>query len=49
MLRAMYLWGDKTSYVKRGTVQVMPDGYVSYERGYTNTNMVLIQLGINIY
>ena len=46
-LRVMYLWGDKTSYVKQGSMQVN-NGYVSYETGYTNTNMVLIQLGIFI-
>lgn len=46
-LRVMYLWGDQTSYVKRGSLQVN-NGYVSYETGYTNTNMVLIQLGIFI-
>jgi len=46
-LRIMYLWGDQTSYVKRGSMQVN-NGYVSYETGHTNTNMVLIQLGIFI-
>lgn len=44
-LRAMYHWGDQTSYVKRGSLAVN-NGTVSYETGYTKTNMIMIQLGI---
>jgi len=47
-MRVMYLWGDKTSYVKRGSLQV-DNGAVTYETGYANTNMILIQLGITIH
>jgi hypothetical protein len=48
-LRVLYLWGDKTSYVKRGSVKVIDNSRVEYETGYTRTNMILIQLGINIF
>jgi opacity protein-like surface antigen len=48
IFRALYLWGDKTSYVKRGSL-VVDNGYISYETGYTKTNMILFQLGINIF
>lgn len=44
-LRLMYLWGDKTQYVKRGSLTV-DNGSVSYETGYTKTNMILLQFGI---
>ncbi len=44
-MRAMFLWGDPTRYVKRSSMQVS-NGFVQYESGYTNTNMILIQLGI---
>lgn len=48
-VRVMYLWGDKSSYVKRGSVKVIDNSRVEYETGYTRTNMILIQLGINIF
>ena len=47
-LRLMYLWGDRSSYVKRGSLKVT-EGEVSYEQGYTNTNMIMLQLGISVY
>ena len=47
-LRAMYLWGDPTEYVKRGTVEV-ENGHVTFEEGTTMTNMVLIQLGVCLF
>jgi hypothetical protein len=47
-LRLMYLWGDEIGYVKRGTV-VVENGFVSYETGYTKTNMILIQLGFYVF
>ena len=46
-MRVMYLWGDKTSYVKRGSLQV-DNGYVTYDTGYAKTNMIMIQFGIII-
>jgi len=45
-LRTLYIWGDKTSYVKRGSVGVDSDGFVTFETAYSNTNMILVQLGI---
>lgn len=48
-LRAMYLWGDEIDYVKRGTVVVGSDGTVTFDTGYTNTNMFVIQLGVYIF
>ncbi|QOI98600.1 MAG: hypothetical protein HRU69_14410 [Flammeovirgaceae bacterium] len=47
-LRVMYLWGDPTSYVKRGSVRV-ENGFVTFEEGTTKTNMIMVQLGILIF
>ncbi|MCK6618385.1 MAG: hypothetical protein L6Q51_12160 [Cyclobacteriaceae bacterium] len=47
-MRVMYLWGDPTSYVKRGSVRV-DNGFVSFEEGSTKTNMIMVQLGIMLY
>jgi hypothetical protein len=47
-IRLMYMWGDETSYVKRGSVAVN-NGLVTLEKGYTQTNMLLIQLGAFIF
>lgn len=47
-LRAMYLWGDKIRYVVRGSVQI-DNGAVTYETKYSNTNMVMLQFGVNLF
>jgi hypothetical protein len=47
-LRLLYLWGDRSSYVKRGSLQV-EEGLVSYEQGRVNTNMLMLQLGLCLY
>lgn len=44
-LRVLYHWGDRTNYVKRGSLEV-DNGTVTYESGYTRTNMIMIQLGV---
>ncbi len=47
-LRVLYLWGDKIRYVVRGSMQV-DNGAVTYETNYSNTNMIMIQFGINVF
>lgn len=47
-LRVLYLWGDNTTYVKRGSVEVS-NGTVTLEQGRTRTDMVMIQLGLYLY
>ncbi|MBX2966252.1 MAG: hypothetical protein KF845_08920 [Cyclobacteriaceae bacterium] len=47
-LRAMYHWGDRSKYVKRGSLEV-DNGTVTYESGYTRTNMFMVQLGILLW
>lgn len=47
--RLMYLWGDEIKHIRRGTMQVDSSGNLTFETGYTNTNMLLIQLGITIH
>ncbi|MFN3841359.1 MAG: hypothetical protein ACK4RF_11710 [Cyclobacteriaceae bacterium] len=47
-LRVMYLWGDSTSYIKRGSVKV-ENGFVTYEEGSTKTNMIMVQLGVILF
>lgn len=47
-MRLMYLWGDRIRYIKRGTMQVDPDGNLTFESGYTYTNMILIQFGVTL-
>lgn len=47
-LRVMYLWGDEIEYVKRGSV-VIDNGTVTYDKGYTTTNMFVVQLGLYVF
>jgi hypothetical protein len=48
-LRLMYLWGDEIEYIKRGTLEVDGSGNLTFETGFTNTNMILVQLGVTIH
>lgn len=47
-LKSNVFMGRPNQVVKRGTVQV-DNGNVTFETGYTYTNMVLIQLGCTIH
>jgi hypothetical protein len=47
-LRVVYMWGDKVSYVKRGSINV-DNGFVTYQQGYARTDMIQIQLGMYIF
>ncbi len=47
-IRIAYVWGDKMTHVKRGSLLV-DNGFVSYEQGHTSTNMIQIQIGAYIF
>jgi hypothetical protein len=48
-MRVMYLWGDQSSFVKRGSIKVDPSGPITYEYGQTATSMLLIQMGVTLW
>jgi hypothetical protein len=48
-VRVLYLWGDETQYVKRGSVRVENGGYVYFDQGRTRTDMVVIQIGVTVF
>lgn len=45
-LRLMYQNGDRITHVKRGSIQVDPDGFITYQNGKTETSILSLQLGI---
>lgn len=47
-LRLLYSWGDRSQYIKRGSV-TMIDDVLNYETGYTTTNMFQVQLGLILH
>lgn len=47
-VRLLYVWGDDSRYVRRGSVAV-DNGFVTYETGYTRTDMIMVQLGITLF
>lgn len=47
-VRVAYVWGDKMTHVKRGSLQV-DSGFVSYDQGYSSTSMIQIQIGAYIF
>lgn len=47
-MKLLYSWGDRSSYVKRNSVSVVDD-FLSYDTGYTSTNMLQVQVGVLFY
>ncbi len=47
-LRVAYIWGDKVSHVRRGSLQV-ENGFVTYEEGHAPTDMIQLQIGAYIF
>lgn len=48
-LKLNYTYGDRLSYVQKGSIQVNPEGDISYQVGKTQTGLVSLQLGILLY
>lgn len=47
-LRVLYTWGERAKHIVRNSVQVVDD-VLSYQTGFTGTNMLQIQVGITLY
>lgn len=47
-MRIVYLWGAPTTYVKRGSMEI-ENGYITYEKGYARTDMILLNIGFCFY
>ncbi|MBC6368648.1 hypothetical protein [Algoriphagus sp. AK58] len=45
-LKLQYQYGDRINYVKRGSVEVDREGFITYETGKTPTSLLSLQLGI---
>lgn len=48
-LRVLYSWGDDTKYIIRDSIQLDSNNFITYETGYTSTNMLLVQIGFILY
>jgi hypothetical protein len=46
--RVMYLWGERSQYIKRDSLRVVDD-VITFDSGFTSVNMLQIQLGIIFY
>jgi len=44
-LKLNYSYGDRLTYVKKGSIEVNKDGLISYKMGKTQTGMVSLQFG----
>ncbi len=47
-MRLMYQFGDRINYVKRGSIEVDREGFITYETGRTQTSILSLQFGILI-
>ena len=48
-LRVLYSWGDDTKYIIRDSIELDSNNFITYETGYTSTNMLLVQIGFTLY
>jgi hypothetical protein len=48
-LRVLYSWGDDVEYIKRDSIQLDQDGFLTYEKGRTRTDMLVVQVGFLLY
>lgn len=48
-VRFLYSWGLELKYVPRNTVYVDANNNLQYQTAYTDTNMFMIQFGIQVY
>lgn len=48
-LKLNYAYGDRLTYVKKGSIEVDKDGLISYKKGKTQTGMVSLQFGWMLY
>lgn len=44
-LKLTYAYGDRLTYVKRGSIEVDQEGLISYRKGKTQTGIVSLQFG----
>lgn len=47
-MKVMYQYGDRVNYVKRGSIEVDQEGFITYETGRTQTSMIVLQAGFLI-
>lgn len=48
-LRLMYQFGDRINYVKRGSVKVDKEGFITYKTDRTQTGIISLHLGLLVW
>ena len=48
-LKLNYAYGDRLTYVKKGSIAVDSEGFITYKNGKTQTGMITLQAGIMLY
>jgi hypothetical protein len=48
-LKLNYAYGDRLTYVKKGSIAVDSEGFITYKNGKTETGMLTLQAGIMLY
>lgn len=47
-MKVMYQYGDRVNYVKRGSIEIDQEGFITYDTGRTQTSMIMLQVGFLI-
>ena len=48
-LKLNYAYGDRLTYVRKGSIEVDSEGFITYKNGKTQTGMITLQAGIMLY
>lgn len=48
-LKLNYAYGDRLTYVRKGSIAVDSEGFITYKNGKTETGMLTLQAGIMLY
>ncbi len=48
-LKLNYAYGDRLTYVRKGSIAVDSEGFITYKNGKTQTGMITLQAGIMLY
>ncbi|MCU0400187.1 MAG: hypothetical protein MUE75_04120 [Algoriphagus sp.] len=48
-LKLNYAYGDRLTYVRKGSIAVDSEGFITYDNGKTQTGMITLQVGIMLY
>lgn len=45
-MKVLYQYGDRITHVKKGSIEVDPNGFITYQTGHSQTSIISLQFGL---